>query len=196
MGFKEQFDFHSAEEIWTEVRTVWKGGAGISYARIEHGGLQWPCPSEDHPGTTILHAESFPHGQRAPLKRMEFAATTETATAEFAFLLTTGRTLYQFNAGTMTMRTPNAKLRETDTLDIAPADAQNLGLHDGDRVRVRSRHGEAVIPLRLDPRVKPGELFATFHAAEVFLNQLTSPHRDTVVMTPEYKVVAVAVERA
>ncbi len=61
---------------------------------------------------------------------------------------------------------------------------------------MRSRHGETVIRLRLDPRVKPGELFATFHAAEVFLNQLTSPRRDRVVMTPEYKVVAVSVEKA
>jgi len=195
IGFAEQFAFQSAEEIWNEVRAVWKAGAGISYARTDHGGLQWPCPSEDHPGTTILHRDSFPHGQRAPLKRVEFAVTVETQTAEFPFLLTTGRTLYQFNSGTMTMRTQNAKLRETDTLDISPADARRLDLHDGDRVRVRSRHGEAAIPLRLDPRVKPGELFATFHAVEVFLNNLTSPHRDRVVMTPEYKVVAVAVER-
>jgi formate dehydrogenase major subunit len=190
------FDFASPEEVWNEVRAVWKAGAGISYARLEHGGLQWPCPGEDHPGTTILHTESFPHGPRAPLKRVEFAATAETTNAEFPFLLTTGRTLYQFNAGTMTMRTPNATLRETDTLDIAPADVRSLGLHDGDRVRVRSRHGEAIIPLRLDSRMKPGELFATFHAAEVFLNQLTSPHRDKVVMTPEYKVVAVSLEKA
>jgi len=196
MGFEEQFSFHSAEEIWNEIRTVWKAGAGISYARIEGGGLQWPCPSEDHPGTTILHTDGFPHGRRAPLKRVEFAATAEATTIEFPFLLTTGRTLYQFNAGTMTMRTPNAKLRQTDTLDISPADAARLNLNGGDRVRVRSRHGEAAIPLRLDPRVKPGELFATFHAAEVFLNHLTSPHRDNVVMTPEYKVVAVSVERA
>jgi len=115
--------------------------------------------------------------------------------ADAVVLLTTGRTLYQFNAGTMTMRTPNAKLRETDTLDIAPADAERLKLRDGDQVRVRSRHGEAVMPLNLDTRVKPGELFATFHAAEVFVNHLTSPHRGNVVMTPEYKVVAVAVER-
>lgn len=195
MGFEEQFNFHSAEEIWNEVRAVWKAGAGISYDRIEHAGLQWPCPDEDHPGTTILHTGSFPHGRRAPLKRVEFTATAETQTGEFPFLLTTGRTLYQFNAGTMTMRTPNARLRETDTLDIAPADAARLNLSEGDRVRVRSRHGEAAIQLRIDPRVKSGELFATFHVAEVFLNQLTSPHRDNVVMTPEYKVVAVAVER-
>jgi formate dehydrogenase major subunit len=196
MGFGEQFNFHSAEEIWNEVRAVWRAGAGISYARLEHSGLQWPCPGEEHPGTPILHTESFPHGQRAPLKRVEFEATHETLTAEFNFLLTTGRTLYQFNAGTMTSRTPNGTLRPTDTLDMAPIDAGRLDLRNGDRVRVRSRHGEAVIPLRVDARVKPGELFATFHAAEVFLNHLTGPHRDAIVMTPEYKVVAVSVQKA
>jgi formate dehydrogenase major subunit len=189
------FAFHSAEEIWNEVRAVWPAGAGISYARLEPGGLQWPCPTEDHPGTSILHAQDFPHGPRAPLKRVEWAASEETVSPEFPFLLTTGRTLYQFNAGTMTMRTPNAALRGTDTLDIAPADAERLGLQGGDRVRMSSRHGEAVIPVRLDARVKPGELFATFHAADVFLNRLTSPHRDKVVMTPEYKIVAVNVRK-
>ena len=195
MGFKAPFDFQVPEEIWNEVRSVWKAGAGISYVRLEQGGLQWPCPTEDHPGTTILHAQSFPHSQRAPLKRVEFDATIETANEAFPFLLTTGRTLYQFNAGTMTMRTPNVLLRGTDTLDVAPADAEHLHVHDGDRVRVRSRHGEAFMPVRVDGRVKQGELFATFHAASVFLNNLTSPHRDKVVMTPEYKVVAVNLER-
>ena len=94
------------------------------------------------------------------------------------------------------MWTPNVKLRESDMLDIAPADAECLKLHDGDPVRVRSWHGQAVMPLRIDSRVKPGELFATCHAAEVFLNPLISPHRDSVVSTSEYKVVAVSIERA
>jgi formate dehydrogenase major subunit len=51
------------------------------------------------------------------------------------------------------------------------------------------------MPAKVDSRVKPGQLFATFHAAEVFLNNLTSPHRDKVVMTPEYKVVAVSIDK-
>ena len=130
------------------------------------------------------------------MKRIEFAASEETVSREFPFLLTTGRALHQFNAGTMTRRTPNARLRETDTLNIAPVDAARLGLADGERVCIRSRHGEAAMPLKFDTRVKPGELFATFHAAEVFLNHLTSPHRDNVVLTPEYKAVAVTVEKA
>jgi formate dehydrogenase major subunit len=196
MGFKAQFDFHSPEEIWNEVRTVWKAGAGIAYSRLEHGGLQWPCPTEDHPGTEILHTTSFPHGPRAPFKRVEFTPTLETATVDYPFLLTTGRSLYQFNAGTMTLRTPNAGLRPADTLDIATTDAARLGLHDGDRVRVRSRTGETTLPVRTTESVKAGELFATFHGADTFLNLLTSPYRDHLVQTPEYKVVAVNIERS
>lgn len=195
MGHGSQFDFASAEAIWDEVRRVWKGGAGISYARIESQGLQWPCPSEDHPGTSILHKDSFPSGMTAPLVRIDFHATPEATNEEFPFLLTTGRTLYQFNAGTMTMRTGNAQLRGTDTLDIAPDDLERLRLRDGDRVRVRSRHGAAELPIRSDARLQSGELFATFHATDVSLNQLTGPHRDDHVQTPEYKVVAVSLEK-
>jgi formate dehydrogenase major subunit len=126
---------------------------------------------------------------------VDFIATPETTTPEFPFLLTTGRTLYQFNAGTMTMRTLNTRLRGADTLDMAPDDATRLNLPDAATVRVRSRHGEVALPLRIDPRIKPGELFATFHAVDIDLNRLTGPHRDMGAMTPEYKVVAVNVSR-
>jgi formate dehydrogenase major subunit len=196
MGHDAQFAFRSPKEIWNEVRAVWPAGRGITYERLDARGLQWPCPTEDHPGTAILHVGKFTIGDTAPMRRVDFTPTDETQTAEFPFLLTTGRTLYQFNAGTMTQRTRNAELRESDTLDIAPRDAAQLDLHDGDRVRVRSRHGEAVLPVRVSDAVKPGELFATFHTVEVFLNKLTSGQRDHIVQTPEYKVVAVAVEKA
>src|SRR5678816_3829448 len=95
----------------------------------------------------------------------------------------------------MTMRTANAKLRATDVLDISAADANRLNLHNGAGVRVHSAYGEAVLPIRISSSVKPGELFATFHTGEVFLNRLTSPYRDRHVKTPEYKVTAVRVER-
>jgi formate dehydrogenase major subunit len=195
MGKGEFFDFHSPEEIWEEIRAVWMAGHGITYARLDQRGLQWPCPTEDHPGTAVLHAKSFASGSRAPLKRIAFNATEETTSPEFPFLLTTGRTLYQFNAGTMTMRTANAELRPIDTLDISSEDAKRLALDEGKQVRVRSRHGDAILPLRINPVVKAGELFATFHTTQVFLNRLTGPERDSIVHTPEYKVVAVRIEK-
>jgi formate dehydrogenase major subunit len=195
MGKSNDFNFDSPEAIWEEIRSVWKAGRGITYRRLESGGLQWPCPSEEHPGTTILHRDSFPHGPRASLQQIEFTPSEETTSAEFPLLLITGRTLYQFNAGTMTMRTANAELRPVDTLDISAEDAGRLSLGEGERVRVRSHYGEAFAPIRISPAVKPGEVFGTFHTHDVFLNRLTGAGRDNIVHTPEYKATAVRIEK-
>jgi formate dehydrogenase major subunit len=194
MGKSTLFDFSSAEQIWNEIRSVWKAGAGITYERLERGGLQWPCPAENHPGTEILHAEAFSNGKWASLRRIEYQATAEAADGDYPFTLITGRTLYQFNAGTMTSRTANTLLRPHDCLDISAEDAERLELSDGQRVRLRSRYGEAILPIKIGDSVRPGELFATFHTPEVFLNYVTSPHRDHFVSTPEYKVTAVHIE--
>ena len=190
----EFFSYDSAEEIWNEIRSVWPAGRGITYERLDDGGLQWPCPDDDHSGTEVMHADSFPVG-RAALRRVHYRPTDEVVDDEFPFLLITGRTLYQFNAGTMTMRTANVNLRATDMLDISPGDAKRLNLKEGETVRIRSRYGEATLPIRITSTVKAGELFATFHTAEVFLNRVTGPHRDRYVKSPEYKVTAVGIEK-
>jgi formate dehydrogenase major subunit len=195
MGKGEFFDYKSAEEIWNEVRTVWPAGNGITYERLEEGGLQWPCANENDPGTEVLHQESFPIGTKASLRRVRYRPTEETVNDQFPFLLNTGRKLYQFNAGTMTGRTPNSELQSTDYLEICRADAERLQVEDGQRIRVRSRYGEALMPIRINSTVKAGELFATFHFADIFLNRVTSPHRDRYVKSPEYKVTAVRIEK-
>jgi formate dehydrogenase major subunit len=195
MGSGAPFAFRSPDEIWNEIRTVWKAGSGITYARLETGGLQWPCPAEDHPGTGILHAGEFSSGERARLRPISYLPTPEMVSEEFPFLLTTGRTLYQFNAGTMTMRTANSVLRPGDFLQISPEDARRLRFSEGDKARIRSHYGEAGLPIRIDPAIKPGELFATFHTPEILLNYLTSPRLDAHTSTPEYKVTAVRIEK-
>ncbi|HTQ10908.1 MAG TPA: formate dehydrogenase subunit alpha [Fimbriimonadaceae bacterium] len=195
MGFAKEFAFESPKDIWNEVRKIWKAGAGISYERIEDGGLQWPCLSEDDPGTTILHRDKFPLGPKAPFSIAEYTPTKEVTNAEFPFLLSTGRTLFQFNAGTMTERTPNVVLRPTDTLDICPADAEELGVQNGQTVRITSRWGSTELPARIDDRIRKGELYATFHDPKVFMNRVTSNYRDGKTGAAEYKVTAVKVER-
>jgi len=195
MGHPEGFRFRSAEEIWDEIRGVWTAGAGISYARLERGGIQWPCPTEEHPGTKVLHSESFPIGRRAALRRIDFHPSPERTSEEFPLVLITGRALYQFNAGTMTRRTLNAELHPRDALSVSQDDARRLALGDGDLARVRSRHGEATLPVHVDAAMRAGELFATFHTGEVLLNQVTGPYRDGETDTPEYKVTAVRVEK-
>ena len=195
MGKGQYFRYRSVEDIWNEIRVVWPVGYGLTYKRLEDEGLQWPCPNEHHPGTEIMHVETFPVGKKAALRRISYRPTEEKIDEEFPFLLMTGRTLHQFNAGTMTMRTRNKKLRPTDFLEMSPVDAEKLQLRKGERVRVQSRYGSASLPIQITGRVKPGELFATFHDAAVFLNRVTSPHRDRYVKSPEYKVTAVNIER-
>jgi formate dehydrogenase major subunit len=194
MGHPARFAYGSAEDVWDEVRTVWPDGRGMSYARLDRGGLCWPCPTEDHPGTAVLHRDGFSHGRRARLQPVAYRPTPEVTDESFPFLLTTGRTLHHFNAGTMTGRTPSVDLGGADLLEMAPADAARLALADGTRVRLVSRFGEAVLPVSVTPRVRPGELFATFHSTSVYLNRLIGRQRDARSGTPEYKVTAVRIE--
>lgn len=196
LGRGAWFSRHQAEDVWDEVRSAWPAVAGIDYTRIDQQGLQWPCRGPDDPGTALLHAEHFAHGKRAVLERIDYQPTTEYTTAQFPFLLTTGRNLHQFNVGTMTGRTGQQLLRPTDTLDMHPYDAGQLGLDDGTQVRVASRHGQAALRLRITDAVAPGQLFASFHDPARALNQVTSPVRDCVTSAPEYKVVAVCVTPA
>jgi formate dehydrogenase major subunit len=120
--------------------------------------------------------------------------TSEVASPEYPFTLITGRSLYQFNAGTMTGRTLNNQLRPADVLDMASVDAVRLGLCDGQMVRVRSRYGIAALPVCITPTVSAGQLFATFQTPSSLLNTVTGPNRDSRVGTPEYKVTAVQIE--
>lgn len=195
MGFAEDFAFESAEDVWNEIREVWPPGYGITYDRIEDAGLQWPCPDVDHPGTTVLHSESFSNGKTAALRRIRYRPTKEVVSDEFPFLLTTGRVLEQFSAGTMTMRTPNREIRPTDTLMISRSDSERLSIRNGEMVRLRSAYGHATLPIEISPKVRDGELFASFHDATVALNYATGPTRDRFTQAPEFKVTAVCVEK-
>ncbi|NOS72724.1 MAG: formate dehydrogenase subunit alpha [Verrucomicrobia bacterium] len=196
MGKGEHFAYQSAEEIWNEVRSLWPEAAGISYTRMDKlGGLQWPCVDENDPGTGTLHTDHFTHGRTTALRRIEYVAPPVLTSSEYPFLLTTGRNLYQYNAATQTNRTPNGTLHATDYLQLSPADASKLGLADGQAVRLRSEQGSAELPVRISDHVKPGEVYTTFHSTRVFLNQITTSHRDRYTKTPEYKVTAVRIEK-
>ena len=195
MGHGDGFAFGSAREIWDEIRQVWPAGAGMSYDRLDRVGLQWPCPADDHPGTQRLHASAFARSRTAPLHVTEIRPSAEICDAEHPFTLITGRRLYQFNAGTMTARTDNVVLQPGDVVEVSATDAARLELTDGDVVRLRSRHGEATLPIAISDRVRDGELFATFHTFAVFLNRVIGPGRDAITHTPEYKRTAVRIEK-
>ena len=194
MGRDRSFLFQNAEEVWNEIRFVWPDVGGITYERLDERGLQWPCPSESHLGTSVLHTRLWTDGSRPPLQRIIYSPTAERTSCLYPLLLVTGRALYQFNSGTMTNRSRTALFQPEDVVELSPTDAQRYGVADGQPVCLRSRNGEARIRAHISDRVSPGELFATFHSPSVFLNQITGPNCDRRVQTPEFKVTAVAME--
>lgn len=195
LGFAEAFTYAGPSEVWDEIRGLWSAVAGISYARLEDGGLQWPCPSEAHPGTAVLHMDAFPVGPRAAFRPQAWNPSSEFPDARWPLQLNTGRSLFHFNAATMTDRTDNALLQPTDRLDVHPDDALAHGLADGDPVKVESRHGTFTMKTHITDLVRPGDLWCTFHSKGIFVNRATGQGRDPVTHTPEYKVTAVTISK-
>jgi formate dehydrogenase alpha subunit len=184
------FDFASPEEVFEEMRKVTPSYAGMTYERLGTQGLQWPCPTEDHPGTPILHAESFPIG-KGRFTPCEYREPAETPDADYPLVLTTGRLHFHFHTGTMTRRSPSL-VREINRsfVEVNPADAVELGISDGEQVKVSSRRGSVEVDARVTERVGKGVIFMPFHFAEAAANLLTNPALDPVAKIPELKVCA------
>ncbi len=188
-----EYDHPSA--IMDEIAALTPIYGGISYRRIEESGLQWPCPTADHPGTPILHVGRFSRGLGL-FSAVEWQPPAEEPDDEYPFILTTGRVLEHFHTGTMTRRVAGLdQLVPEERLRINPVDAARLGLADGDWTLVASRRGEVRVRAQLTEQVPPGVVFLTFHFAEALGNVLTNPALDPVAKIPEYKVCAVAVGR-
>jgi formate dehydrogenase major subunit len=194
-----EWGYQSAEAVWDEVRSLSPMHAGMSYPRLEAlGGIQWPCPDEDHPGTPTLHTRlwSWPlEGPPTPFSAVEHEPPIDELSARFPIRLTTGRRLDSFNTGVQSGRFPSP-LRRGETIDLHPADATRLGVSEGEAVRVVSRRGALVAPVRLDPGLRPGLAFMTLHFPdEVPTNRLTIDTYDPKSGTAEFKATAIRVER-
>jgi predicted molibdopterin-dependent oxidoreductase YjgC len=192
----------AAESVWDELRSLSPLHGGMSYRRLdETGGLQWPCPTEDHPGTPYLHARLWEEdparrGPPAPFVAVEWRPPVDRLSDEFPIRLTTGRHLDSFNTGVQSggYRSP---IRRGGVLDLSPEDAARLGVVEGDRVRVVSRRGSVEAPVGLDPGLRPGLAFLPVHFPDdVDVNLLTIEAWDPKSGTAEFKATAVRIERA
>jgi len=194
MGVKG-FDFEHPSQIMDEIARLTPSYGGISYQRLESGGLQWPCTDKDHPGTSILHSKQFTRGKGRFIP-LAYRPSEELPDDDYPLLLTTGRRLFHYHTGTMTRKTDglNAFMGE-ERVQINPRDAEALGICDNDRIRVISRRGEVNASTEVTTVVSVGVVYMTFHFAETPTNTLTSHAVDPVTKTPEYKVCAVRIEK-
>jgi predicted molibdopterin-dependent oxidoreductase YjgC len=191
------FDFTHPSEIFDEMARLWPAIGGLSYARLEAGGIQWPCPTADHPGTRFLYGETFPTGKAKFVAVSQGAAAAELPDSDYPFVLNTGRLLYHWHGGTLTRRVQGL-LELAPLLEIAvnPADARRLGLGEGGALRVVSRRGELQGLAHVTEAVRPGAIFVPFvKLSESAANFLTNSAHDPTSKIPEYKVCAVRLER-
>ncbi len=191
----ENWAYASAAEIFAEMATVTPQYAGMSHGRLEAGGLQWPCPTPEHPGTPVLHTSAFTRG-KGLFHAIEYIPPAEETDAEYPYILSTGRILFHWHGGTMSRRSPGLEAIAPEAeVEIHPVDGEQLGVNSGDLVRVSSRRGQVVAAARLTRRSPVGTVFMTFHFAEAAANLLTIDAVDPVAKIPEYKVCAVRVEK-
>jgi formate dehydrogenase alpha subunit len=194
MGYEMRY--RSAEEIFAEFSELTPSYTGISYKRLEkEGGIQWPCPTPKHPGTPYLHKDKFVRG-KGLFHAVEFIPPAELPDKEYPLLLTTGRVLYHYHTGSMTRRDEGLNFRYPEGhVEVHPVDAMELGLANGERVRVASRRGRIEIPVMVTPKSPQGTVFIPFHFFEAAANRLTNPVLDPIGKIPEFKVCAVKVEK-
>ncbi len=193
MGYSMKYN--SASEIMDEIAKVTPSYGGISYARLEQGSLQWPCPNSEHPGTKFMHVGKFVRGL-GKFHAVEHIPPAELPDEEYPLVLSTGRRRYHYHTGTMTHRTGSLEVFYPDEfLEINAIDADKLGICEGDKVRVTSRRGSVEIAVHITDKVECGLVFTSFQYPDVPINKLTNPARDPISKIPEYKVCAVKVEK-
>jgi len=191
------FDFKSPREIWDDMRKVTPSMAGCSYARLEKPeSLHWPCPTEEHPGTPILHVDKFsaPDGL-GTFFGLEYRPPAEVADAEYPFTLMTGRLIFHYHTRTQTDRARILHYEVPENyVQINTEDAKRLNIVKGEKVKVRSRRGESIAVARVTDEVGPGVLFMAMHFPEG-ANALTNTALDPLSKMPELKHCAVTVEK-
>ncbi|PRP95876.1 Formate dehydrogenase H [Enhygromyxa salina] len=187
--------YKDAGEVYAEFSGLCGQFAGISHERIdEQGGLQWPCPDAEHPGTVTLHGDG-PIKGHAPFQATVYRPSKELPDDEYPLLLSTGRTLYHYNAATQTRRSSGAVARQPENfIEMHRKDARKRGLADGQRVRVVSRRGAVLARVNISPRMRFGCVWMPLHFGDANTNYLTNDAGDPVTQTAEYKVCAVRVE--
>jgi len=193
MGYPMSYSHPS--EIMDEIASLTPMFAGVSFSRLGSAGLQWPCPAKDHPGTETMHVGKFSRGL-GKFNAVYHQFPTEMPDPQYPMILTTGRRREHYNCGSMTRRSRGIMwISPEEVIEISPMDAQDLGVEDGETVRVISRRGEVRTKAKVTDRSLRGVAFMSFHFRDVLTNLLTNAALDPAAKTPEYKACAIRIEK-
>lgn len=193
MGYPMSYDHPS--QIMDEIASLTPMYGGISYERLEKGGIQVPCPNKDHPGTIFLHEHGFARG-KGKFIPVKYTPPVEEPCKEYPIALTTGRVLYHYHSGTMTRKVDFLMRKCPEAfIEINPEDAQKLSITDGESIIVESKRGKVRVKARVTGKIRKGVAFMPFHFAEAAPNYLTTDDVDPKAKTPQLKLCAVKLSR-
>jgi formate dehydrogenase alpha subunit len=194
MGYEMKYE--NARQIMEEISKVTPSYGGITHDRIAYEGIPWPAPTVEHPGTPILHQMQFAKG-KGTFHAIDFIPPAESADADYPMHLTTGRLLYHYHTGTMTMKSDGLnEIAPECFVEISPQDARNYEVKDGDAVEIASRRGTIRAVVKVSKMAVTGTVFIPFHYAKAAANRLTNAVLDPISGIPEYKVCAVKLSKA
>ena len=191
-------NLNASSDVWDEMRRLAPILTGISYARLDkEGGIQWPCPSEDHPGTQYLHKDEMDSGIPGYFAPVDHIPPAEETDSEYPIILTTGRRRSTYHTGPQTGRASSfGLLVPSEMAEINPDDADQLELSDGEIVTVASRRGSVEVPIKITDKSPHGTIFMSFAFPELTqTNRLTSDAYDFITETPEFKACAVRIDK-
>jgi len=198
MGYPMKYN--NTEEIWNELRELCPIFYGATYEKMEGlGYVQWPCPTEDHPGTTYLYKDNkFDTASgKGLLIAADWIPPHEPTDEEFPLVLCTVREVGHYSARTMTgnCRALTTLADEPGYVQINRADARKYGVEDQKLLWISSRRGKVVVRALVTDRANEGAVYMTYQWWIGACNELTGGHHDPVSRTPEYKYTAVKLER-
>ncbi len=193
-GFEKTYA--TPEEIFTEISEVTPSYGGMTYGRLEGlSGLQWPCPTADHPGTKFLHVGKCARGLGL-FKPAVFKPSAEVPCADYPLVMTTGRVLYHYHTRTMTGKVQGLNDMSPESfVEVNPDAARKLSIVEGDKVKVSTRRGTIVATAKVTSKLKENVIFVPFHFADGAANVLTNPVLDPIAKIPEYKSCAAKLEK-
>jgi formate dehydrogenase major subunit len=196
------WDYDHPREVMDEINDLVPIYGGVTYDRLEEGpehGLQWPCRDLDDPGTPYLY--DYEDGEfgfedgKARFVPADGGHPGELPDETYPLTLTSGRVLYHWHTGQITRRVEGLMHHVGESfVEVHPETAAELGVDDGEYVRVESRRGDIVVKAEVTDRVGPGTLFIPMHFAAGAVNKLTGETFDPQAGIPEYKVSSVRAE--
>lgn len=194
MGYP--MEYANSRAIMNEINEVTPSYRGITYDRLQTKGLTWPCPDTDHPGTPCLHIGKFTCGLGV-FHAIDYIPPAEVPDDEYPLYLTTGRVLYHFHTGTMTMKSQGLNEMAPECfVEISQQDAASYNLQDGSALKISSRRGTIEAKAMISEKAVDGTVFIPFHYAKAAANTLTNAALDPIARIPEYKVCAIRLEKA